>query len=241
MKLIIDIGNTRIKAALFEQKKLISAFYFVSIAEIIDANLFSKNSISHCIIANVTSSAKDLFANLNANCPIITFDTNLPVPLTIKYKTPATLGADRLACAVGASVLFNQQNVLIIDAGTCIKYDFVNADNEYIGGGISPGLEMRFKALQHFTARLPLLKIDNEFNQLIGSNTTESILSGVQMGAMAEVQGIIEGYQLKFPNLRIVFTGGDASFFEKQFKKPIFADQNLVLKGLNEILDFNIY
>ena len=134
--------------------------------------------------------------------------------------------------------------MLSVDAGTCIKYDFVNAQNQYLGGGISPGIEMRFKSLNQFTDRLPLISYKH-FDKLIGDNTEDSILSGVMNGVVQEVKGIIQRYEQQYPDIKVVFTGGYLKFFEKSFsigtkgKTNIFADSFLVLKGLNEILNFN--
>ena len=155
------------------------------------------------------------------------------------YKSTSTLGSDRLAAAVGGNFMFPNKNVLIIDAGTCIKYNFVSKNNEYLGGGISPGLRMRFKSLPAFTSRLPLIEMEEDFDNLIGTDTRESILSGVELGAIAEVDGIIERYKSIYEDLTVVFTGGDFNFFVKRLKNSIFADQFLILRGLNVILDYN--
>ncbi|MBL0328277.1 MAG: type III pantothenate kinase [Bacteroidetes bacterium] len=128
----------------------------------------------------------------------------------------------------------------MVDCGTCIKYNFVTQKNEYIGGGIAPGLQMRFKAVHTFTSRLPLLDVDDTFNTLIGTNSNDSIISGVQMGVIAEVDGIITQYKQQYPDIKVLLTGGDVNFFAKRLKNSIFADQNLILKGLNEILDYNL-
>lgn len=152
--------------------------------------------------------------------------------------TPETLGKDRLAAVIAASNIFPGSDLLVIDAGTAITYDFINKDREYHGGSISPGINMRFKALNTFTGRLPL--IDPEpFDQLIGLNTHEAILSGVMNGARYEMNGIIEDYQLKFPHLKTILTGGDAIYFDKKLKSNIFVSSNLVILGLKLILKYN--
>lgn len=164
------------------------------------------------------------------------------LPLKNRYKTPGTLGKDRLATAVGANYLFPSRNVLAIDAGTCIKYDFVNSKNEYLGGAISPGLDMRFKALHHFTAHLPQLKKMKTANvNLIGRTTRDSILSGVQNGAIAEISGMIKCYQDKYENVHVILTGGDSVFIRTLVseKNRIFAAPDLTLLGLNVILNYN--
>ena len=171
---------------------------------------------------------------------VILFTHDTPTPLTNLYQSAETLGSDRLAAAVAANYFYPVKNVLCIDAGTCIKYNFVNFKNEYIGGAISPGIKMRFKALNNFTARLPLIEMDETFSELVGTNTRESILSGVETASVAEVEGMISNYLQLYPDLIVMLTGGDTNFFVKRLKKPIFADQNLILKGLNIILDHSL-
>jgi len=237
MQLVIDIGNTRVKAAVFEQKELKQSFVFDSTQQLL-SEIFKKYSISKAIIGTVVNGLESFVEQLREKIPVLLFSANTPTPLKNLYKSAHTLGSDRLAAAVGANTLFRDQNILIIDAGTCIKYNFVNTKNEYIGGGISPGLRMRFKALNTFTSRLPLLEPRN-FNTLVGTNSNESILSGVEIGIVAETEGIIERYSMQYKGVKVLLTGGDTDFFEKRLKKPIFADQNLILKGLNEILEYN--
>jgi type III pantothenate kinase len=161
------------------------------------------------------------------------------MPLKILYKTPATLGVDRLAAACGARALFPLQHCLTIDAGTCVTFDFIDMDGNYYGGAISPGMNMRFQALHTFTARLPLVSPAGEAN-LIGDSTESSIRSGVINGLAAEIDGIIHQYQLKFEGLRAILCGGDALFFENKLKASIFASPELVLVGLNSILIYNV-
>ncbi len=238
MKLIIDIGNTRVKAGLFEQNELVHSFVFESADALLQSDLFSDYSITHCIAASVVNNIESFISRLKEQAAVFVFTNETPVPIKNLYKSADTLGGDRLAGAAGANFLFPDKNILVIDAGTCIKYNFVNSRNEYIGGAISPGLRMRFKALHTFTSRLPLLELDEKFDELIGRDTVENILSGVELGAITEMQGFIEHYKLLYPDIYIFLTGGDADFFEKRLKKPIFADSFLILKGLNVILDY---
>jgi type III pantothenate kinase len=170
----------------------------------------------------------------------IIFSANTPIPLKNLYKSSATLGSDRLAASVGAFSFYPDKNVLTIDAGTCLKYNFVTAQNEYIGGAISPGLTMRLKAMNEFTHALPLIEIDKNFIDLVGTNTKDSMLSGALIGAVAEVDGIINKYLLNYANLQVVLTGGDADYLGKQLKNRLFANQNLLLYGLNTILNYNL-
>ena len=160
------------------------------------------------------------------------------VPLTNKYKTPNTLGKDRLAGVIGVTSLYPKKDILVFDAGTCLTMDFVNKKGEYIGGRISPGIEMRYKALHTFTDKLPLGQKEKT-TPIIGDDTHSSIASGVQQGILAEVKSIISEYKLRNPDTIVVVTGGDCFFFEKELKNSIFANPNLVLIGLNEILDYN--
>jgi type III pantothenate kinase len=240
MQLVIDIGNTRIKAALFDGDELMHSFVFDSPEAFLSSGITGNYPIEHCILASVVDGIEACVEALKKNFPVLAFSTDTITPLKNLYKSAQTLGSDRLAGAVGGNALFPDKNVLVIDAGTCIKYNFVNSSNEYMGGGISPGLQMRFKALHTFTSRLPLVDVDENFQELIGKDSKESILSGVQMGAVAEVEGIIERYKLQYPDVKVVLTGGDVNFFAERLKNSIFADQFLILKGLNRILKSNL-
>ncbi len=239
MQLVIDIGNTRIKTALFEKDELKHFFVFNSFQELNASDIFEKHQINNCILGSVVNGLESDIEELKKKVDVLLFTSETPVPIQNLYKSAHTLGSDRLAAAIGANVITPNQNMLVIDAGTCIKYNFVNNKNQYIGGAISPGLQMRFKALHTFTSRLPLLSIDNDFNELIGNDSNSSILSGVQAAVIAEVDGMIAQYKKEFNDLKVYITGGDVNFFEKRLKNSIFADQNLILKGLNAILNFN--
>ncbi|HET6225014.1 MAG TPA: type III pantothenate kinase [Bacteroidia bacterium] len=240
MNLIIDIGNTRVKAAVFENNQLKEFFVFKTQEELLNAPLFSIYSITHCILGTVVNEIDAFVKALKTRTDVLLFTSETPTPIKNLYKTAHSLGSDRLAAAVGGNFLFPNKNILIIDAGTCIKYNLVTAQNEYIGGAISPGLNMRFKALHTFTSRLPLLELDENSNVLVGTTSNESILSGIQNGAVAEVQGFIQAYKEMYDDITVVISGGDVNFFEKRLKKPIFADSFLILKGLNAILEYNL-
>jgi type III pantothenate kinase len=240
MQLVIDIGNTRVKAALFEEKELKQFFVFPDTNALLAAGLIKKYAVKHCIVGSVVNETGTFTEQLQQQANVLVFAADTPTPVKNKYRSAHTLGSDRLAGAVGGYFLAPKQNILVIDAGTCIKYNFVNEAGEYIGGGISPGLQMRFKAMNTFTSRLPLLDIDPGFDTLVGTTSNESILSGAQFGAVAEIEGFITEYGQRFNNLKVFLTGGDTDFFAKRLKKPIFADQFLILKGLNAILDHNL-
>ncbi len=238
MNLVIDFGNTRVKAALFNGSTLVEAKAYKSLKDLeADKTFYSK--ASKCIIGSVVNTDMQIASVVNHINTTIFFGSDTKVPLKNLYKSAATLGSDRLAAAVGAYSLYPQKNVLVIDAGTCLKFNFTNGNGEYFGGAISPGLQMRFKALQHFTDKLPLVPFNENFNKLIGETTEESILSGVLNGILQETDGIINEYKKLYPDLTIVVTGGDIDFFAKHLKNRIFAHPHLVLLGLNEILIYN--
>jgi type III pantothenate kinase len=238
MNLIIDFGNTHVKAALFDGKELSLLKVFDSPNELLsNFSLFS--NIKQVFIGTVTSGHEEVINALSKTVKFHTFTSQTLAPLKNLYQSVSTLGSDRLAASVGAYDLYPNQNVLVIDAGTCVKYNFTNSDNEYLGGAISPGLQMRFRAMKEFTNRLPLVSAGYSFNKLIGTTTEESLLSGVINGIIYEIDGFINDYKEHYPDLKVVLTGGDTGFFVNRLKNSIFAHPNLVLKGLNTILIYN--
>ena len=239
MNLVIDIGNTRVKAALFKENELFELKTYHSVSELLSDLPFIKQA-HHAIIGSVVEDLELFYAALHSILPTLVFTHQTKIPLKNQYQSTATLGSDRIAASVGAYTLYPQTEVLVIDAGTCIKYNFTNHHNEYLGGAISPGIQMRFKALHEFTSKLPLVDFDSDFAELIGNNTQNSILSGVLNGSIEEIDGIINQYKLQFPNIICVLTGGDSEFLAKRLKNSIFTHQNLVLKGLNDILNYNL-
>lgn len=232
MNLVIDIGNTRIKAALFKNGELISNKTFTNKAHLED--FIDDVTAEKAIICNV---GKEKYS-LPDHFPYIELSHQTKVPLHNQYGTPETLGKDRLAASVGAISEFSENPVLVVDAGTCITLDFTDQEKRYYGGSIHPGLIMRYKALYNFTGKLPLVTPVKEVS-LTGSNTKESILSGVQNGITMEIDGMIQEYRHKYPGLIVLLTGGDTNFFESKLKEPIFVRPDLVLKGLNRILVYN--
>ena len=247
MNLAVDLGNTQHKLFVFDGAKLASAFSFAKLRADDLKNIFQKYPIQSAILSSVIKDGAAVKQFLKKRTHFLELNSALPLPIKIKYKTPATLGSDRITCAVGGAKLFPKQNVLIIDAGTCIKYDFVNAKGEYLGGSISPGLQMRFKALNYFTQKLPLVEIavikqktKNKKQEFIGATTEESILAGVQQGIIGELNGFAEIYRRRFRSLKIVFTGGDAPRFAAAVIFRTFAAPNLIATGLNEILQYNL-
>ena len=237
MKLIIDIGNTAVKTALFEDKQLISSSVLNDCTLQNILVFIGKQTISHAIISSVKAvdtNLEQIIQHFDAHF----LNENTSLPITIDYKTPDTLGRDRIAAVVGASFLFPMQDVLVLDAGTCLTIDFINKRKVYKGGRISPGIRMRYKALNQFTSNLPLCDF-SESSMTLGDDTNSSIISGVQQGILAEVRAIINIYKLENKDTMIVVTGGDCFFFEKELKSSIFANPFLVMEGLNEILDYN--
>jgi len=238
MRLILDFGNTFQKCAVFNNNEIVAFERFENIT-LNQLKAFAQNNdIQSAILSSVINTNLEIIAWLKESFLFVELDHNTPIPITNKYASPETLGKDRLAAAIGAASLFPKQNVLSIDTGTAIKFDLVNFKGEYLGGSISPGLYLRFKALHTFTDKLPLVTYNNE-HLLIGNNTQTSILSGVMNGAIAEINGLIDAYKNRFNGLKIVITGGESIYFVKSIKSDIFADSNLVIKGLNEILKFN--
>lgn len=246
MILIIDQGNTLLKIALFHEDQLIELKTLkratVEQVSILIDSIVQKHAnagrLEGAIWSSVVEDDHVIAEALKSRIKFIKLDTSLPLPIKIKYKTPRTLGNDRVALAVGAINQHPNSNILVIDAGTCITYDFIDKDGEYWGGSISPGISMRFKALHTFTSKLPLVnQIDNP--DLIGNTTDASIQSGVINGTRAEVNGIIQKYENQFPSLKVILTGGDLKYFDKNTKSNIFAISNLILLGLKEIFKYN--
>mgnify|MGYP000336094946 CR=1 FL=1 len=239
MNLAIDIGNTRGKVAVFENDTIIDMYVFEKKRIITTVKkIIKKYPNSEGIISNVASISEIKLQKLKKNMKLQVVSYNTNVPFINLYKTPKTLGVDRIALVSAAICQFPDKNVLVIDAGTCITFDFINENKEYLGGAISPGIKMRYKSLNNFTANLPLLEKEEVFD-FVGKNTKESINSGVVNGVIKEINGIIEDYKEKFGVLTVVLTGGDTNFLSKQLKSSIFANQNFLLEGLNKILIFN--
>lgn len=237
MNLVIDYGNSAAKAGVFEGHHMKEKFVFTSPE---DARAFIQASpAEHVIVSSVSRDAEEVSSwAIQARKKFILRHT-LPLPITNRYATPATLGVDRLAGACGARQMFPDRNCLVIDAGTCITYDFLDAAGSYLGGGISPGLHMRFQAVHTFTKKLPLVAAVDNIN-LIGNSTEQCIQSGVIHGVLEELQGIMRQYREKFEDLKVILCGGDTHFFENQLKASIFAVPELVLSGLNSILIYNV-
>jgi type III pantothenate kinase len=234
MNLVIDNGNTRIKVATFSNQDLVKKFTFQTVDEL--KVFLNSNQFDHVIVSSVGNPAEAISSWVNAKKKFV-LNYLLPLPIMILYKTPETLGVDRIAAVCGAIDLFPSNDCLVIDAGTCITYDFVDRNMNYYGGAISPGINMRFEAMHNFTKRLPLVKAAPE--KMIGDSTESSMRSGVMNGVLNEVEGFINKYRMEYPDMRVVLCGGDTSFFENNLKPTIFAAPELVLNGLNRILVYN--
>ena len=240
MNLVIDLGNTQTKIGIFFGNELINKFIFDKNAVSEIKKLLTEfPEIKHSIVSSVINHNKDIINLLQSKTHCLSFDNNTRLFFKTLYKTPETLGKDRIAAVAGAIALYPQKPLLIIDAGTCIKYNFITKDAEFIGGAISPGIEMRFKALSFFTDKLPHLQFQEDFNETIGTSTKTSIISGVQQGALFEVEGYINTFKSQNKDGIVLVTGGNLSFLVDGLKNSIFAAPNLILSGLNEILLFH--
>jgi len=240
MNLVIDIGNTRTKFSVFNKGEvLITVPVDEFLPEHIDILQNEHPDLKQVILSAVKDYSPKLKTALQQKFEcFIELNANTPLPIENCYKTPETLGKDRIAAAVGGFDLYPDTNLLIIDAGTAITYDILNEKHQYLGGNISPGIEMRFKALHQFTGKLPLIS-RNTFGKLYGTTTEEAIWAGVQHGVVFEVDKAIETFKEFYTNLKVIITGGDADFFDKKLKNSFFVNFNLIALGLNRILEYN--
>lgn len=240
MNLVIDIGNTRSKLAVFEGDEMLDSRVFPNAASNTIPELKRQFAdIDQCIVSSVRSDHGEIPATIeNLGISYLALHSSLNFPFKIQYRTPETLGNDRLAAVAGAYALNPDKDTLIIDAGTAITFDLITKDNGYLGGTISPGLEMRYRALHKFTEKLPLLS-KQESHKLIGQSTGEAIVNGVQNGLIFEIEGYLTKIGEKYSQLTVLLTGGDAQFFDNKLKKTIFVIPNLTLVGLNFILNYN--
>ena len=240
MILAIDVGNTRIKTAVFEHDTILSLNIIENDSLDIDLKkiLNQFKEVNKIIIASVSNAATEDFKIIFKaySVQFITYKTQFPY--INRYRTPETLGIDRMVLASGAVLLFPNTNRLIIDAGTCITFDYVDQKNNYLGGAISPGLRLRYKSLNNYTAKLPLLETKIP-DFIIGNSTAEAIHSGVVNGLLCEIDGIINDFKAKNSNFIIILTGGDTEFLAIQLKNTIFANSNFLLESLNLLYIYN--
>lgn len=240
VNLIIEQGNTSTKVAIYAEGNLKASFVYKSFDKSKLLPLFDVYSLDKGIYSTVANVDGDLIAYLKERLScFIYFDNGVQLPITIKYKTPHTLGKDRIAAAVGAYYLQPNRNILIIDAGTCITYELLEASGTYLGGNISPGMTTRFKALNDYTKKLPLLN-EREEVPCWGTCTEDAIRAGVVNGIVFEMDGYIDKAKELYSDVLVFLTGGHSFYFESRLKNSIFADINLVLTGLNRILEYNV-
>lgn len=235
MQLAIDIGNSRVKLGLFEGSELLATEVCAELSPAIIQNFVYNHRVDSAILSSVRKQASELEAFLNDHFRWVQLGPETSLPIELRYKTPETLGQDRVAAVVGAQTLFPKENCLVVDAGTCITYELLNSEGEYLGGNIAPGIDMRLRAMHEFTAKLPLVE-RGDLDYWIGDQTTSAIRNGAQQGVLFEVEGMLNRCASFFTSFRAVFTGGDAFFFAENMKSKIFVHPHLVLLGLNSIL-----
>ncbi|WP_207492098.1 type III pantothenate kinase [Aridibaculum aurantiacum] len=236
--LCFDFGNTRLKCAVFNDEKFSEVIVLADDTEETIAGVLEKYEPNKAILSSVIDHNPAIETQLAAATSFHKLSYESKLPVTSPVGKPHTIGADRLAMVVAAVSLFPNQHNLVIGLGSCITYNFVNKYHEFIGGSISPGMEMRFKSLEYYTAKLPLVEADWNF-PLLGYDTKTNIQSGVLFGMKKEIEGIIEMYHERYLNFNVHLTGGDIGFFGSLLKNKIFADPNLIYKGLYAISEYN--
>lgn len=236
--LCFDFGNTRLKCAVFSGKEFLKEIVLENDDEKTIENLIEIYKPEKSILSSVINHNPAIENILKHSTHFHKLDHQSKFPITTPVGKPDTIGADRLALVVAAVSLFPGKNNLVIGLGSAITYNFINKHNEFLGGGISPGMEMRFKSLHEFTAKLPLIKADWNF-PLVGYDTRTNILSGVIIGMAKEIDGTIDAYIEKYHNFNVLLSGGDAVYFTRHLKKKIFADPLLIFKGLYAISEYN--
>ena len=236
--LCFDFGNTLLKCGVFEIDQLTDIVTLENDRAETIRGLLDKYKPDRTVLSSVVEHNSQIETILAERSSFLKLDSSVKLPFTTPVGKPETIGADRLALAAFASFFYKDQNTLVIALGSCITYNFINKYNSFNGGSISPGMEMRFKALNHYTAKLPLVKVDWDF-PLIGYDTTTNILSGVLQGMTSEIDGIIDEYKKKFGKFNVLLTGGDTPNFVRHLKNKIFADPYLILKGLYAISKYN--
>lgn len=236
--LTIDIGNTRAKITLFHNEAIIARFHQATLSINWLETLFEQYPIRAAILSTVVENTEAAEAWLAERIFFIKLDHKTPIPIKNAYQTPETLGKDRLAAAVGAFVLYPHQNCLVVDAGTCITYEFVGAEGVYKGGNIAPGLAMRFRSMHEFTAKLPLVQ-KQRLDGFIGFNTETAMRTGAQLGLCLEIEGFLRLYEAQFGTVQLLLTGGDAEIIAQSIDRIGFINKDIVLIGLYKILDYN--
>jgi type III pantothenate kinase len=235
----MDQGNTLLKAGVFNHHQLIAVYSAKKLSKQFIDSIVSKHPIDALMLSSVSNLSEPALQYVKQKGRFLQMHAKIATPIINDYKTPLTLGSDRLANAAGAWQLFPKQNSLVLDAGTCLKYDLITAKGHYKGGAISPGIHMRYRALNRYTSRLPLVNMQDTM-VLTGYDTTSSIVSGVQQGILAEAEYLIAQYRKQYNRLKVIITGGDGKFFADRLKSHIFAAPDLTITGLNSILLHNL-
>lgn len=241
MNLVIDQGNSFCKIGVFDRNQLVKFFREEHLSVDFLSNVLALFDIKSCIFSSVKEIDDEILLFLKDKISyLLPFDQKTKFPIEIAYKTPSTLGRDRIAAVVGAWCLFPQKDVLVIDAGTCITYELLRKDGVYLGGNISAGFSTRLRAMHQFTGKLPFLT-PKIVEQSVGTDTNSAILIGTYKGLLREIEGFIQDSKiiLKNDNICIIATGGESCFFVNQLKDTIFVHENLVLLGLNKLLEYN--
>ncbi len=239
MQLIIDVGNTRVKIAIFELDELIEKqdFHLTDFTNKIIPTI-ERYPIAKAIVSSVGKLSPEQLRSVQLRFPTTILSYKTPLPFTNEYATPETLGVDRIALVSAFAKAYPHKNGLIIDVGTCITFDFINSEGSYKGGAISPGIKLRYQSIHELTANLPLLEKKMPKN-LVGNTTEGAIHSGIVQGILFEIEGVINEYKAQFNVDTVILTGGDAQFLAKRLKNSIFAHSNFLLEGLNYILTYS--
>ncbi|WP_375239795.1 type III pantothenate kinase [Aurantibacter sp.] len=242
MNLIIDAGNSYVKIAVFQNNNLIFVDSVSYKSFFIDLTNVLKNhpNIKYGILSSVGAFSSNDIYEIDKRICLIEVRDKIKLPFSNLYKTINTLGKDRLALISASMINYTKENVLVIDAGTCITFDFKNKDDEYLGGAISPGINMRYNSLNYYTSSLPLLKKEVINGNYLGNSTEACMHSGVVNGVVQEIDGVVAQYKSKYKDLTVILTGGDANFLSLQLKSSIFANSNFLLEGLNYLLNYNL-
>jgi len=241
LNLALDIGNTAVKAGIFEQDRLLETFRFNHFNYQRILHLVARYAVDHVIFSSVRRESFPAISRFSRHVKTLRELTpQTPLPINNLYETPETLGNDRLAAVIGGQALFPNHHLLVMDAGTALTIDFLHGSGSYLGGNISPGLTLRFESLHQATGRLPRLEPQKNVPPL-GKNTREAIAAGVQHGIIYEMNQYINHFTEVYGSVKVLLTGGDCNFFDNKLNCPIFVEPNLVLMGLNKILKYNIY
>ncbi len=237
--LCFDFGNTRLKCAVFAESTLQQVLVLENDRDATIQELLERFHPTHSILSSVIHHNPNMESMLAEHTAFHKLDHQSRIPVTTPVGKPQDIGADRLALVVAAATLFPGKNNLVVALGTAITYNFVNKYAQFLGGGISPGMELRLKSLHEHTAKLPLVKKDWNF-PLVGYDTRTNILSGVILGMAKEIDGMISLYQEKYHNLNVILTGGDTEHFASHLNNPIIPDADLIYKGLYAICEYNV-